>query len=170
MEEGSYSQQDLEDDTIATYRFQEKATQIISALPGDWDFIQWGYIFDPLFVWINLGISKAKLEFYDCRFSGANYEKFQSADFSPSPVGLAHSFGIQAYSVSPRGARALLEFCLPLRKRLIPFPGTRVVNVDTGIDVAMCGAYSSMHAFMCIPPLVIHDDKLASDRVEADRE
>ena len=39
----------FEDDAIATYRFQEKAAQLISTLPEDWDFIQWGYIFNPTF-------------------------------------------------------------------------------------------------------------------------
>jgi hypothetical protein len=78
-------------------------------------------------------------------------------------------FGLQAYTVSPKGARALLEYCLPLRKRFIPFPGTGVVIEDTGIDCRMCGAYSSMQAFTCVPPLVIPDYEQPSERLELDR-
>jgi hypothetical protein len=75
-----------------------------------------------------------------------------------------------AYSVSPKGARALLDYCLPLRgERLIPFPGTGVVIKDTGIDCAVNGAFISMQAFVCVPPLVLHDDEDASVRLEANR-
>jgi hypothetical protein len=57
---------------------------------------------------------------------------------------------------------------LPLRKRLIPFPGAGVVIEDIGIDCAMCGIYPSMQAFACIPPLVIHDFIQSSDRIVLD--
>ena len=159
----------FEDDAVATYRFQEKATQLISTLPKDWDFIQWGYNFDPLFVWVDLGFSKATLEFYAQHFQGGDKSKFQSADLSSSAVRLAHSYTTVAYSVSPKGARALLAYCLPLRSLLIPFPGTDVLAANDGIDCAMCGAYSSMQAFICIPPLVLQDDLQNSDRVAVDR-
>ena len=118
----------FEDDAIATNRFREKAAQVMSMLPKDWDFIHWGYIFDPSFVWVDFGFSKAELHFYERRFSGTNNLEFQSVDFSPSIVRLMHSYGTQAYSVSPKGARSLLNFCLPLRKRLISFPGTGIVT------------------------------------------
>jgi GR25 family glycosyltransferase involved in LPS biosynthesis/glycosyltransferase involved in cell wall biosynthesis len=159
----------FEDDAVATYRFQETATQILSALPDDWDFIQWGYIFDPLFVWADLGFSKASLRFYDMRFNGADKSEFQSAEFSSSPVRLAHSYGIVAYSITPRGARLLLSSCLPLASRLVPFPGAGVVAHNTGIDCAMNAVYQTMKAFFCVPPLVIHDEKQASVRRSVDR-
>lgn len=160
----------FEDDTVATYRFQEKAAQLISTLPEDWDFIQWGYVFDPLFVWVDFGFSKANLRFYDQLFSGKGKSEFQSADFPPSAVRLAHSYGLQAYSVSPKGARSLLECCLPLRKRFISFPGTGIVDTDLGIDSVMSGAYGSMQAFICIPPLVLQDETFESDRNAVDRD
>ena len=156
----------FEDDAVATYRFEEKAAQIISTLPEDWDFIQWGYIFDPLFVWVDFGFSKANLQFYD----GADKSKFQSADLSASAVRLAHSYGSQAYSLSPNGARLLLESCLPLSSRVVPFPGTGILAENTGIDCAMCGVYGSIRAFVCIPPLVLHDQTQNSDLRAVDRE
>ncbi|TIU42979.1 MAG: hypothetical protein E5W31_04760, partial [Mesorhizobium sp.] len=69
----------------------------------------------------------------------------------------------------PRGARILLEKCLPLRHRLIPFPGTDVIIEDTGIDCAMCAAYGSMQGYICMPPLVIVDDEQFSDRLATDK-
>jgi GR25 family glycosyltransferase involved in LPS biosynthesis len=151
----------FEDDTICSLRFPEESRRIASNLPADWDIIQWGFIFEPLYLWVDFGFSKATLRFYDDRVA-SDYRRFQSSDFFPSAVRLVHSFGSQAYSVSPKGARALLASCLPLRKRSIPFPGTGIVNDDLGIDVAMSAGYGSMQAFVCIPPLVVQDTRQPS--------
>lgn len=75
---------------------------------------------------------------------------------------------MQAYSIAPKGADLLLQKCLPLRRRFIPFPMTGVTIEDTGIDCAMCTAYEDMKAFVCIPPLVIADEQQASDREQRD--
>jgi GR25 family glycosyltransferase involved in LPS biosynthesis len=157
----------FEDDVVVAHRFEENAGKLATSIRDGWDFIQWGYVFDPLFAWADFGTAKAKLQFYDFRFSGPQKLLFQSANLTPSAVRLVHSFGTQGYSVSPRGAQILLKHCVPLRKRLIAFPNTSIVNTDTGIDVAMCAAYAEMRAFMCLPPMVIHDDEQSSDRSAA---
>lgn len=157
----------FEDDVRASFRFIEESATISSQAPADWDIIQWGWIFDPSFIWLDFGFSKAKLDFYDRRYTNRT-ALFQFEQFSRSLIKVEHSFGLQAYTVTPRGARMLLEKCLPLRRRLISFDGTDVILDDTGIDCAMCAAYDSMKAFVCMPPLVIHDDEQASDRAAAD--
>ena len=58
----------FEDDVRASFRFIEESAGILSQAPPNWDMIQWGYIFDPSFVWLDFGFSKAKLEFYDRRY------------------------------------------------------------------------------------------------------
>lgn len=158
----------FEDDVRSSFRFMEESANILSQAPADWDIIQWGWIFDPSFVWLDFGFTKAKLDFYDRRYTNRT-ALFQSEKFSRSLIKVEHSFGLQAYTVTPRGARILLEKCLPLQRRLIPFPGTAVVLDDTGIDCAMCAAYGSMQAFLCMPPLVILDDEQPSDRVATDQ-
>lgn len=137
------------------------------SVPADWDFIKRGWEFNPYFVWVDFGFAKSKLEFYGRQFSGTDGAKFQSAEFSYSIFRLAHSFGNHAYSVSPKGARALLRYCLPLGQRLVPFPGAGVVVDSVGIDTLMCGAYPSMQAFMCCPPM-LQDTNLTSDRLQID--
>ncbi|TPJ35329.1 glycosyltransferase family 25 protein [Mesorhizobium sp. B2-6-5] len=158
----------FEDDVRSSFRFMEESADILSQAPADWDMIQWGWIFDPSFIWLDFGFSKAKLDFYDRRYTNRT-ALFQSEKFARSLIKVEHSFGLQAYTITPRGARILLEKCLPLRRKLIPFPGTAVVLDDTGIDCAMCAAYGSMQAFLCMPPLVILDDEQSSDRVATDQ-
>ncbi|MBM2714229.1 glycosyltransferase family 25 protein [Mesorhizobium caraganae] len=158
----------FEDDVRSSFDFLTESARILSSAPADWDMIKWGFLFDPLFLWLDFSFSKAKLEFYDRRYSKQG-PLFQSDKSSRSLIRIAHSFGLQAYSLTPRGAQKLLEKCLPLKKRTIPFPGTGVILEDTGIDCAMCAAYSSMQAFICMPPLVIADDEQLSEREAADR-
>jgi GR25 family glycosyltransferase involved in LPS biosynthesis len=157
----------FEDDAVCVHRFREKANEILSKLPHNWDIILWGFDHAPKFLWVDLGFSKAKLEFYSTKWSGGGVE-FQICEFSSIPVRIVHSFGTYGYSISPKGARSLLEFCLPLKKRFIPFPETGVVIEDICIDCTMCGIYPSMQAFACIPPLVLHDVKQISDRIARD--
>jgi GR25 family glycosyltransferase involved in LPS biosynthesis len=159
----------MEDDVACSFAFEEEARRVLSQLPDDWDLIKWGANFYPNFLWMDFGFSKAKLEFYDRRYL-TDQIAFQRKRFAPSAIRIAHSFGLQAYSVSPKGARALIDHCLPLHRRLIPFPSTNVVIEDIGIDSAMCGAYASMQAFLCIPPLAIPDQDQVSDRDGIDKQ
>lgn len=157
----------LEDDAICSLRFRERAGDILSKLPRNWDIIHWGFDHASKFLWIDLVFANAKLAFYEKKWEGKETD-FQSDETPRTPVKIRHSFGTYGYSLSPEGARALLEFCLPLRKRFIPFPGTGIVIEDICIDCAMCGIYPSMEAFACIPPLVLHDVQQISDRIERD--
>jgi exopolysaccharide biosynthesis predicted pyruvyltransferase EpsI/glycosyltransferase involved in cell wall biosynthesis/GR25 family glycosyltransferase involved in LPS biosynthesis len=158
----------FEDDVVCSLDFESETQRITACLPTDWDIVLWGYIFNPSFVWLDYGFSKAKLEFYDRRVA-RDLQCFQHTRFSPTAVRLAHAFGLQAYSVSPAGARKLLDYCLPLRREFIPFPDAGVTIENEGIDSAMCGAYGSMQSFACIPPLVAHDDGQMSDRAQVDK-
>jgi GR25 family glycosyltransferase involved in LPS biosynthesis len=162
----------FEDDIVVSYQFEKRAREVLSVVPDDWDIIQWGYKFNPLFVWVNLGISKAKLHAYGPRNykEAGELEKFQTEEFSPAPLRLLHSFGTQGYSISAKGARAALQYCLPLRNRMIRFPDAGVTTPDEGIDCALCGLYPTLKAFICIPQLLIDYGEQDSDRKEIDKE
>jgi GR25 family glycosyltransferase involved in LPS biosynthesis len=154
----------FEDDIIVSQQFEKKAREVLSILPGDWDIVLWGYIFNPLFVWVDLGVSKGTIRHYEGKmYSGSEgLSKFQAEEFN-SPVRLLHAFGTQGYSISAKGARAALEYCLPLRKRFISFSGAGVVTEDLGIDCALSGLYPVIKAFLCIPPLLIQCDEQESE-------
>jgi GR25 family glycosyltransferase involved in LPS biosynthesis/glycosyltransferase involved in cell wall biosynthesis len=159
----------FEDDAVSSINFAEGAALALALVPQDWDLIHWGCVFDPLFVWLDFDYVRATLHFYDRRFRD-DLNAFQREGFSPTPVKLLHSFGTQAYSVSPKGAKTLLDACVPLQRRHITFSGAGVVTRDEGIDVAMDGAYPSMKAFLTLPPLVIQDRTLTSDRKDESKQ
>jgi len=156
----------LEDDALLCEKFNEWTTDILKSLPRDWDFIQWGYVYDPLYVWVDLGFSKAKIEFYDRKNAE---DALLKAKHRPLALRLSHSFGLQGYSVSPSGAKHLLEHCLPLRRRHIEFNGAGVQISDDGIDCVMNGIYDFMKAYICVPPLIIQNKTLKSDRIHTDK-
>ena len=146
----------FETDVIATFGFEEKAGRLACSIPTDWDIILWGYVFGPrppMKVWVDLGFSKmsirccAPAEFDD-------FKSFQSTDYHYSLFRLLNAWGTLAYSVSPHGARMLLNSCLPLRHRAIQISQPGVSYWDDGIDGPMNTVYPSMKSFICIPPLV----------------
>jgi len=98
-----------------------------------------------------------------------NLLKFQRSSRNNMLFKLSNCWGAQAYSVSITGARKLLDECLPLRKRAIQFSQPGVIYRDEAIDGPMNAAYPSMQAFICIPPLVAHDEQVDSDRIVIDR-
>lgn len=156
----------LEDDAVVSYQFENRARGVLSIIRGDWDIVQWGHVFNPLYLWVDHGVSKARLNGYGMKkYQGMQeQQQFQVEDVLSVPLKLLHSFGTQGYSISAKGARSALEYCLPLRNRIIEFPDAGVRTQDEGIDVALCGLYPTLNAFVCIPPLVIHDETQMSDR------
>ncbi len=163
----------FEDDVIASFRFEEKVERMASSISADRDIILWGCIIDPSKAWANiwadLGFSKANIH---C-FGAINFDdlkSFQSNDYHYSLLPLLNAWGTVAYSVSSRGARMLLNTCLPLRKRAIQFSEPGVSYWDQGIDGSMNECYPSMKAFVCIPPLVLHDQSrdAVSERKQTD--
>jgi GR25 family glycosyltransferase involved in LPS biosynthesis/cephalosporin hydroxylase len=157
----------FEDDIIVTRQFEKRAEEVLRILPADWDIVQWGYILGPSFVWVDLGISKVRLHCYGPRNDVA---KFQAEPLPAGPVRLLHADGTQCYSISAKGARAALESCLPIRRRLIHYPDAGVTIENKAIDNALCGLYPMVKAFICLPSLVIHYDEGESISKAIDQE
>jgi hypothetical protein len=83
---------------------------------------------------------------------------------------LRHCFGLQAYSISPSGARAALDYFLPIRTRQIEFLEASVSTPDCGPDVSLCGLYPHLKAYIAVPQLAIHYDGGLSPRKVLDGE
>jgi GR25 family glycosyltransferase involved in LPS biosynthesis len=148
-----------EDDAIFSRNFAGRSREFLEGLPEDWDFVQWGWVFQQR-VWVQAipQILNTTMIFDQDQLR-RHIEDFQSSDVTPTPVRLRHSFGTVCYSVSPKGARALLEHCTPLSGKLIEFPGFGVVIENKGIDCMMNGVYPSLKAFISVPPLAVTEHR-----------
>jgi GR25 family glycosyltransferase involved in LPS biosynthesis len=152
-----------EDDAIFHRHFERQAPELIARLPADWDIVLWGWNFDAPMM-LDLGISFCVV-FGEEQHLRQNAEAFQDAPAEPYPMRLLSAFGTFCYSVSAKGARALRDFCLPIRpmelRLLWPEPGNKVLLrpagrlLNRGIDVMMAIAYPDLRAFVSVPPLVV---------------
>lgn len=147
----------FEDDAFSHPAFNEHRTAVSAQLPVDWDIMFWGYNYDPLFLWVDLGFSSSEMRLYN-RVGAFTWSDTSDGRSIYLPMKLKHELGLIAYSISPRGAKRFLTAVLPLKKQFIQFPGTEIVIRDVGVDCAMNLVYPEARSFMCIPPLVVQRD------------
>jgi glycosyl transferase family 25 len=143
-----------EDDAVLHPDFEAQAGRLIGELPPDWDIILWGWNFNAALLMDLLpGISPC-LVLAEQEALRAGTSRFQAQPVSPQLFRIRQALGIPCYSVSPKGARLLCEFCLPLRPMRLRLPGRRLLR-NVGIDCMMAGLYPQISAFVSFPPLAI---------------
>ena len=148
-----------EDDGIFARHFEARMAALLAGLPSDWDIVMWGFNFAQK-VWVEAlpGVTRMQMDFYEGPLR-QNIQNFQDLDTRRMLFKLGHLFGLVCYSLSPKGARALLDLCVPFHPALIDFPGFGVRIESEGVDCIMNGAYPSLNAFVCIPPLVVTENR-----------
>jgi glycosyl transferase, family 25 len=157
-----------EDDAIVARDFVTAYDDFLRKVPSDWDIVLWGWNFDA-FLWVEIpeGVSSCKIQFNQNELR-QNVEIFRTRKVSHVPLRLRHSFGIMAYTVSPAGAKALMDICLPLRDTLIEFSGYQVVIENKTIDAVMNQAYPRIKAYVCMPPLAISENRHETSNTRLD--
>ena len=144
-----------EDDALLHGDFATHAAQLLGQLPGDWDVILWGWNFNAaLDIDFLPGISPC-LVLCEQASLRARAENFQNLPISPRRFRLRQALGLPCYSVSPKGARALRDFCVPLRPMQLQLPGNNRHLRNVGIDCMMAALYPRIAAFVSFPPLAV---------------
>ena len=153
-----------EDDAILRSDFREQQEKLLTTLSPDWDLVHWGFNTDA-YVTFQLipGVTP---------FTGMVYhnlvlnhlEEFRSARVPSRLESLLRCHGTMCYSISPRGAKKLLDYIVPLRPMSVMYPGLEHIKANTGIDDMMADHYGYMKAYVCLPPLVVslHDTQNSS--------
>ena len=144
-----------EDDAVFRRDFEERRSEVLAALPADWDFVLWGWNFDSL-LHINPmgGVSPVAMLFEQPQMRKA-LDEFQALRTPVQAHRLNMAFGLPAYTLSPRGAQRLLDLCFPQKPFVleIPLPRHRMTNV--GVDVSTNAVYRHTQSFACFPPLAV---------------
>jgi GR25 family glycosyltransferase involved in LPS biosynthesis/tetratricopeptide (TPR) repeat protein len=154
-----------EDDAVVARDFEACAGSLLASAGADWDVVFWGWNFDA-YLWVDLlpGISPAVVQTFQDRMRNG-IAGFQDQRLPRRLVRLLHQFGTACYSVTPNGARRMLEFCLPLRPMLTSWRGFDVKVENRSLDCMLNGIIPDLNAFVCIPPLVVvenrHEDSLS---------
>jgi len=102
----------------------------------------------------------------EVRWENVDYEAvlnaFGQEKYDLSLFKLLNCFGTPCYTISPRGARSLLDHCVPISKCLVSLERFGIVNQNEGIDSLMNGWYPRAKAYVSVPPLALPDYRLRS--------
>jgi glycosyl transferase, family 25 len=143
-----------EDDAILHPDFTAQSARLPRQLPGDWDIILWGWNFNAALDFELLpGVSPC-LVLFEQESLRTTAQRFQQLPIAPQPFRVRQALGIPCYSVSPKGARRLREFCFPLRPMRLRLPGRRLLR-NVGLDCMMAALYPDIMAFVSFPPVAI---------------
>lgn len=157
----------LEDDAVVHRDFVGLASRVIRALPADWAMIVWGWNFDaPIQFQILPGVTPCRA-FFDQNALRRSVSQFQILPLAPVPYRHQGSFGTVGYSVSPGGARLLIETIFPMRKgTAIACPSMGRLQALEALDVALHRVYAGGRAYVSVPPLVVTKNDRALSTVQ----
>ena len=158
-----------EDDAIFHRQFPELSARFIAGLRDDWDIVLWGWNLDSILLFdLMPGVSHC-LATFDQEKMRAGADIFQELPIVPGAFRLLRAFGIVCYTISPRGASAMLDRSLPLRPLKVAFPMVHPEFPNNGIDIVMNDAYPGMNAFVSFPPLVVTKNEHAISTIQTAR-
>jgi GR25 family glycosyltransferase involved in LPS biosynthesis len=158
----------LEDDVIVAHHFISAVDRLLSDLPADWDLVKWGWTVN-LSALVEIGLSLVTLQGDGkpaCR-DPARLRSFQARATPVAPLRMLRSLGLFGYSISAKGARFVLEHCLPLKNRALE-SGDQSKTAAVAFDATLSDLYAKMQAFLCLPNLVVHADNGTSIRILMD--
>lgn len=148
-----------EDDAIFSKDFEAASEKVLSSLPSDWDMVFWGWNFDAI-VWAEIpeGTAYAKLQF-DQDALRKHIGIFRDLKVPHAPLRLRHCWGHVAYSISPAGAKSIMDVCMPLRRKTIRLTCDGSLYSNTSLGAVMNEAYANVKAYICMPPLVVTENR-----------
>jgi len=155
-----------EDDAIFHADFEAHARDLFTLAPDDWDVIFWGWtqccavMFEiaPGCRWILGATSKEVMP-------GEN-RRFPRHPYVPNLHRCTHCYNSFAYTLSPRGARNLLDRCWPLKDETLPMTGTGAQVDIYGVDAKVSATIPFLQAYLSFPPIAYHPHDISdSDMV-----
>jgi glycosyl transferase, family 25 len=131
-----------EDDAIFSRFFEDDAEHILATLPPGWDIILWGWNYDTtlhFYMGPSAFPSLCSAQFNEDQLR-LTADQFQDSAMGSRAFRLIGAYGTVCYTISPAGAKRLLEHCAAL---------------FAAVDIMLNEAYARMNSFVSFPPLVI---------------
>jgi glycosyl transferase, family 25 len=144
-----------EDDALFRHDFEARSEDVLAALPGDWDFVLWGWNFDSVFCVHAMGEGSPVAMLFDQPRLRASLDAFQSLQSPVQAFRLERAFGLPAYTLNPKGAAKLLKLCFPQRQLSVWLPVFDRSLANIGVDVSTNAVYPQTQSFACFPPLAV---------------
>ncbi|WP_160000324.1 glycosyltransferase family 25 protein [Roseomonas sp. 18066] len=156
-----------EDDAVIRPDFHAVAARLLAAQQG-WDIVLWSHndnwpvgLVSPVAGTVSV-LEGAPLS---AAILGDAYPVFRAFRGMPALVPLASAAGLGLYSISPRGARKLLQRCLPLAGE--PARDARDLTKswrNTALDVELSRHYAGLDAYLALPimAVMINDEDMST--------
>jgi len=154
-----------EDDAILRGDFPAMSAEIAQRAP-EAELVLWGWNFDSVLAGRLFGETPFAMGFDQARLR-ASIPAFQAERTAPTLLRLHRALGTPAYTISPKGAQALLARCFPLRPEPVFVPLLDREIPNTGVDIAMNAAYPQIAAYVAFPPLAVTRNAVEASTVEA---
>ncbi|GLU33277.1 glycosyltransferase family 25 protein [Trinickia caryophylli] len=143
-----------EDDAIFRSDFQDTMAGLMRQCEP-FDLVTWGYNFDSV---LRLAMFDGRVPCvtaFDQNLLHGSIDAFRMDRCPVVLMRLLEFYGICAYSISPQGARRLLERCFPLGPTTYPSASLQRGVPNVGIDVAMNSHYADLRCFAAFPPMAV---------------
>jgi len=142
-----------EDDAVWRSDFADRADEVLASLPHGWDIVLWGWNFDTILqVHPMPGVSPVVMIFDQEKLRGS-LDAFQALQEPVRAWRMERAFGLLTYTVSPAGAKKLIERCFPQKAFSLWLPGLNYHMRNMGVDVSTNAAYAQLQAYACFPPV-----------------
>ena len=155
----------LENDAILAPQYQETIEELTARHPS-FDFIQWGWNWDSKFhAQILGGFGLVECHFVQDQIRW-NIDNFQKLSTPRILLKLVHSWGINCYTISPKGAQKLIDSALPMTTAIIDRSDVGFKYFPSTLDGVMNRSYLGIEAFACWPPLSIVENDQTRSSIE----
>ena len=144
-----------EDDAILNAHFFQLSEQLLGFCRDTFDIVFWGWNFDaPIFYDLFPGGGRCAA-YFDQNELSAYVETFKTVQLFPSLQRVYEHYGTFCYTISPQGARKLMQKCFPIGRGKIRSPSHgRLIDI-VGLDIAMNAAYPEILALASMPPIAV---------------
>ncbi|MBE0549524.1 MAG: glycosyltransferase family 25 protein [Rubrivivax sp.] len=153
----------FEDDAYLADDLPAKVDQATAGL-SDWDIVLLGYNTDSI---LDILLSDEMRLMSKFSIKNPTPDQIQAIIQQPNPrvFRLHQAFATCGYVISPRGARACLEACFPLRNVVVKVPALGRPLLTYTLDCTLNTVYRSLHAYAFMPPLVLTSNDPASSSI-----
>lgn len=145
----------FEDDAILVKNFDEKSKKLIDQVGTEWDLIQWGYNWDSF---LDIRYPEKKGPVFRVSLLSQkdkfNEGEFRNSETESSLFPLVSTFGMHAYTISPKGAKKFLQHYPKITDIFVD-------NIDLlhqgywalSLDMVLNSFYDKNDCYVALPPL-----------------
>lgn len=145
----------FENDAFLCANFQQEHQRILKTLPPDWDIILWGYNADTTLQFkIVPGLRESTSQFDQSKIRKV-ISNFHKVNIESSAFPLEETLGICSYTISPKGAKRFLNYCLPFRTYKRFHKGLKRQLDCVAVDDLMNDVYPNSKSYVAFPPLCL---------------